>query len=93
MEENNLIFGIRSVMEALKAGKEIDKILIKKDLQGELAHELFAAVKGMNIFIQRVPIEKINRITRKNHQGVIAFISPVSYLRLENIVPTHYDEG
>ena len=56
MEENNLIFGIRSVMEALKAGKEIDKILIKKDLQGELAQELFAAVKGMNIFIQRVPI-------------------------------------
>ena len=50
MEENNLIFGIRSVMEALKAGKEIDKILIKKDLQGELAQELFAAVKGMNIF-------------------------------------------
>ena len=93
MEENNLIFGIRSVMEALKAGKEIDKILIKKDLQGELAQELFAAVKGMNIFIQRVPIEKINRITRKNHQGVIAFISPVSYLRLENIVPTLYEEG
>lgn len=93
MEENNLIFGIRSVMEALKAGKEIDKILIKKDLQGELAQELFAAVKGTNIFIQRVPIEKINRITRKNHQGVIAFISPVSYLRLENIVPTLYEEG
>ena len=91
--EENLIFGIRSVMEALKAGKEIDKILIKKDLQGELAQELFAAVKGMNIFIQRVPIEKINRITRKNHQGVIAFISPVSYLRLENIVPTLYEEG
>ena len=93
MEENNLIFGIRAVMEALKAGKEIDKILIKKDLQGELAQELFAAVKGTNIFIQRVPIEKINRITRKNHQGVIAFISPVSYLRLENIVPTLYEEG
>ena len=78
MEENNLIFGIRAVMEALKAGKEIDKILIKKDLQGELAQELFAAVKGTNIFIQRVPIEKINRITRKNHQGVIAFISSVT---------------
>ena len=93
MEENNLIFGIRAVMEALKAGKEIDKILIKKDLQGELAQELFAAVKGTNIFIQRVPIEKINRITCKNHQGVIAFISPVSYLRLENIVPTLYEEG
>ena len=49
--------------------------------------------QGTNIFIQRVPIEKINRITRKNHQGVIAFISPVSYLRLENIVPTLYEEG
>ena len=61
-----MIFGIRAVIEAVEAGKDIDKILIKKDLQGELVQELFASVKGQNIVVQRVPIEKINRITRKN---------------------------
>ena len=52
-----------------------------------------AELKGTEIFVQRVPVEKINRITRKNHQGVIAFISPVSYTRLENVVPSLYEEG
>ena len=80
-----MIFGIRAVIEAVEAGKDIDKILIKKDLQGELVQELFASVKGQNIVVQRVPIEKINRITRKNHQGVVAFISAVTYQKLENI--------
>lgn len=93
MEQNNLVFGIRAVIEAVKAGKEIDKILVKKDLQGDLAQELMAELKGTDIFVQRVPVEKINRITRKNHQGVIAFISPVSYTRLENVVPSLYEEG
>lgn len=88
-----MIFGIRAVIEAIEAGKEIDRILIKKELQGELVQELFAVLKGRNIVAQRVPVEKINRMTRKNHQGVIAFISAVSYQRLEDIVPALYEEG
>ena len=77
-----MIFGIRAVIEAVEAGKEIDKILVKKDLQGDLAKELFDLIKGRGFFVQRVPVERLNRITRKNHQGVIAFISAVSYQRL-----------
>lgn len=88
-----MIFGIRTVIEAIEAGKEIDKILVKKDLQGELAKELFAAVKGTNIIVQRVPIERINRITRKNHQGVVAFVSAVTYQHLADIVPSLYEDG
>lgn len=53
MEQNNLVFGIRAVIEAIKAGKEIDKILVKKDLQGDLAQELMAELKGTEIFVQR----------------------------------------
>lgn len=79
MERNEMIFGIRAVIEAVEAGKDIDKILIKKDLQSDLAQELFAAVRGRNIVVQKVPIEKINRMSRKNHQGVLAFISAVTY--------------
>ena len=80
---NEMIFGVRAVLEALDAGKEIDKILIKKDIQSELSRELFAALKGRTIPVQRVPVEKLNRITRKNHQGVIAFVSAVEYASIE----------
>ena len=93
MEKNEMIFGIRAVIEAVEAGKEIDKILIKKDLQGDLAKELFDLIKGRGFFVQRVPIERLNRITRKNHQGVIAFISAVSYQRLGDIIPSLFEEG
>ena len=72
-----MIFGIRAVIEAIEAGKEIDKILIRKELQGDLAKELFDLIKGRGFLVQRVPVERLNRITRKNHQGVVAFISSV----------------
>ena len=90
---NEMIFGVRAVLEALDAGKEIDKILVKRDIQSELSRELFAALKGRTIPVQRVPVEKLNRITRKNHQGVIAFISAVEYASIETVVPTLFEEG
>ena len=90
---NEMIFGVRAVLEALEAGKEVDKILVKRDIQSELSRELFAALKGRNIPVLRVPVEKLNRITRKNHQGVIAFISAVEQARVDTLVPTLYEEG
>lgn len=88
-----MIFGIRAVAEAISAGKEVDKILIRKDLSGELAGELFSLIKGSDIVVQRVPQEKLNSITRKNHQGVIAFISPINYQPIEEIVASLYEQG
>lgn len=93
MERNEMIFGIRAVIEAVEAGKDIDKILVKKDLQSDLAQELFAAVRGRNIVVQKVPVEKINRMSRKNHQGVLAFISAITYQHLDDIVSGLYEEG
>ena len=93
IEKDQYRFGIRAVIEAIQSGKEIDKLLIKKDINGELISELFALVKEMHIPVQRVPIEKINRITRKNHQGVIAFLSAVTYYKLDDVVPVFYEEG
>lgn len=93
IEKNEMIFGLRAILEALEAGKDIDKILVKKDLQGELAKELFAALKGTGIPVQRVPIERLNRITRKNHQGAIAFMSAVTCQQAENLVPSLFEEG
>lgn len=93
MEENKYIFGIRAVIEAIEAGKEIDKILVKKDLASDLADELLRVARENKVVVQKVPVEKINRVTRKNHQGVLAFLSAVTYYRLEHLVPQLYEDG
>ena len=93
MENTNFIFGIRATIEAVRSGKTIDKLLIKKGLQGELYKELFELVKEHKLNNQSVPEEKLNRITRKNHQGVIAFISPVPFYDLEEIIARTYENG
>lgn len=93
MDRNDYIFGIRPVIEAIEAGKDIDKILVKKDLSGELINELYDVVKRYRILIQRVPLEKINRITKKNHQGVVAILSSVTYSNISNVMPEIYENG
>ena len=93
LDKSEMIFGVRAVIEAIQAGKEIDKILVKKDIQSDLSKELFAALKGTLIPVQRVPVERINRITRKNHQGVVAFISSVTYQKTEDLVPFLFEQG
>lgn len=93
MKEKEMIFGIRAVIEAAEAGKDIDKVLVKRELSGELFKELQEVLRRYEIPMQRVPLERIDRITRKNHQGVIAFTSAVTYQKLEQIVPFLYEEG
>lgn len=91
--EKDMIFGIRAVIEAIQAGKEIDKILMRRDMTSELSRELFAALNGMQVPVQYVPLEKLNKLTVKNHQGAIAFISPVAYQCIEDIIPGIYEQG
>ncbi|MGL5261009.1 MAG: 23S rRNA (guanosine(2251)-2'-O)-methyltransferase RlmB [Bacteroides sp.] len=93
VDKNEIIFGVRAVIEAVEAGKEIDKILVKKDIQSDLSKELFTALRGKSIFVQRVPADRLNRITRKNHQGVIAYIAAVTYQTVEDLVPFIYEQG
>lgn len=93
MTENDYIFGIRAVLEAIEAGKQIDKLLIRKGLQGPLADELNATIRRHHIPAQRVPQERLDRINRGNNQGVIASISPVAYHKLSTLVARLYDEG
>ena len=57
LQSNEYIFGIRAVIEAIASGKEIDRILIKKDLSGELSSELFQIIKEYKVLTQRVPVE------------------------------------
>lgn len=94
MQSTDYIFGIRAVIEAIESGKDIDKIFIRKDLSGgDLSDELFALIKAHRLVVQRVPIERLNKITRKNHQGVIAMLSAITYHSLGNLVPMLFEDG
>lgn len=93
IDKSQVVFGIRAVIEAIESGKQVDKVLMKKDLDGELARELLSVTREYNVPVQRVPVERINKVTRKNHQGVIAFMAAVDYYHVDDIVPALYDEG
>ena len=85
-KDESKLFGIHAVMEAIKSGKTVDKIFLQKGLQGELSRELIILLREHKIAPNTVPIEKLNKLTRKNHQGVVAFIAPVDFHDLEELV-------
>ena len=91
--EKDMIFGTRAVIEAIRAGKEIESLLIQKDLQNELIQELKETAAEHGVPYVRVPVEKLNRVTRKNHQGVVCFLSPIIYASLDNVVNSAFSEG
>ncbi len=88
-----LLFGIHPIKEALQAGKTIDKVLIQKNLQGESYQNLLSELRKKNVKIQYVPIEKLNKVTRKNHQGIIAYVAPISFSTLDEIINFSYSDG
>ena len=86
MEKEHLIFGIRAIIEAIQAGKEVDKVFVQKEISGELMKDLMKVMKRGNINFTYVPVEKLNRLTPNNHQGAVATISPIGFMDLEQLV-------
>jgi 23S rRNA (guanosine2251-2'-O)-methyltransferase len=93
MEEENLIFGTRAVIEALNAGKDIEKILIQKGLSNELYSQLRQALRGQTVPLQFVPPEKLKRITDKNHQGVVAYLTEITYYNAGELLNGVFEKG
>jgi len=93
MKKDPFIFGIRPTIEAIKSGKEIDRVLLQKNLKGEAFRELFNLVRELEIPFQFVPTEKLNRLSKQNHQGVIAYVTEISYQKIEEILPWLYEQG
>ncbi len=87
------IFGTRAIIEGIRNDANINKLFLKKNIGGELGQELLDLARKREIPFQYVPVEKLNKITMKNHQGAIAFTSPVPYHKIENILPALYEEG
>jgi 23S rRNA (guanosine2251-2'-O)-methyltransferase len=92
-DNKEVIFGIRPTIEAINSGKEIEKLLIQKEQHSVLINELMVVASMHKIPVIRVPVEKLNSITRKVHQGVICFISPITYASLDNVISETYQKG
>ena len=88
-----MIFGIRAVIEAIEAGKVLDKVLLRRDMTSSIGRELLQKLDGTGTPVQKVPMEKLNQFTDKNHQGVIAFLSPIEFTPLDSLVQSLYDAG
>jgi 23S rRNA (guanosine2251-2'-O)-methyltransferase len=93
MNNVSKIFGIRAVMEALKSEKTLDKVFVQKGLRGELFQELEHLLRKKGVNVSYVPVEKLNKLTKKNHQGVVAQISPIEYHELDSLIMNVFESG
>ena len=92
-DDDEFIFGVRAVIEAIKANREINKIMIQKGMNKDLFQELKDTLVDKNYYLQFVPVEKLNKVTENNHQGVIAYVAPVAYHKVEDLVEKMLEEG
>jgi len=86
MKDNTQIYGLRAIIEAINANETIDKIYLQKGLKGELFTELETQLKKKNINYSYVPVEKLNKLTKNNHQGAVGKISPIKFHDLDTLV-------
>ena len=92
-KKSNIIYGIRTVIEAVKSGQHLERVFIQKNLKGDLYKELMLNLHNSSTPLSKVPAERIQKFTRQNHQGVVALISPVQYHNLEHLIPQLYEQG
>ena len=91
-KNKDLIYGTRAVIEAIQAGSEIEKVFINIQ-SNDLHRELLGMMHSQKIPYNKVPYEKLNRLTRKNHQGVVAFLSPIQYHTVDDIINKAFSDG
>jgi 23S rRNA (guanosine2251-2'-O)-methyltransferase len=93
MDKKDMIYGTRAVIEAIRAGREVEKIMIQTGLSNDLIKELMALAKQHNVPVLSTHADKLKRLSTKNHQGVISILSAVSFASLDNIIHKAYEEG
>ncbi|HEX8326143.1 MAG TPA: 23S rRNA (guanosine(2251)-2'-O)-methyltransferase RlmB [Hymenobacter sp.] len=89
----DMLFGLRPILEALNAGRTLEKIFLLRGTKNSLVTDISTAARAAGIQVQMVPVEKLDNLTRKNHQGAVAFVSPIDYAPLDNIVSGLFEEG
>ena len=93
MKKDTLIFGIRAIIEAIKSGETVDKVFVQKGARSELFQELEQLLRAEGINISYVPVEKLNRLTKGNHQGAVAQISPIAFHDIDDLVMQVFESG
>ncbi len=93
MKDDQQIFGIRAIIEAIQSGTAIDKVFIQKDVQGDLMKDLMKVMKQKSVNFSYVPVEKLNRLTSNNHQGAVASISPIGFVEIESLIERVMESG
>ncbi|MBK9146357.1 MAG: 23S rRNA (guanosine(2251)-2'-O)-methyltransferase RlmB [Flavobacteriales bacterium] len=93
MRDKELICGAHAVIEAIRAGKNVEKLLLRREAGGEGIREIRALALERGIPWQPVPVEKLDRLTRTEHQGVIALLSPVDEQDLDEVIAQAYERG
>ncbi len=89
----DMIFGLRPILEALMAGRTLDKVFLLRATKNSMTQDITALAREAGVPVSMVPVEKLDNITRKNHQGAVAFVSPIDYMPLDNILAGLYEEG
>lgn len=93
MEKVTQVFGTRAIIEAIHSGKTIEKVFLQKGVRNEVFNELEQLIRQEGITSSYVPIEKLNRLTRGNHQGAVANISPIAYYDLDELITQTFEKG
>lgn len=92
-DKSEMIFGSRPILEALSAGKELEKVFLLRGTRNPTTDEIVSLAKSREVPVVTVPVEKLNKLTRKNHQGAVALISPITYQPLSEIVTSLFEQG
>lgn len=93
IDKEKLLYGRHPVIDAVKNGMSVDKIILSQAIKGEFAKEVRDLCKMADIPLQVAPKERLDKITKKNHQGIIGFLSHIKYLQIEDVFPMIYDKG
>lgn len=93
LKKESKMYGYQPVLEAIRSGKEIEKLFLLKTLHPSKSQEIRKLATEHNIPFQFVPKEKLNRLTRQNHQGVVALVSAVEYVEMKGLIPTLFESG
>ncbi|MBC7448663.1 MAG: 23S rRNA (guanosine(2251)-2'-O)-methyltransferase RlmB [Hymenobacteraceae bacterium] len=91
--KDEMIFGIRPVQEALLAGQALERVFVQRELKSPLGADVLEAARKLNVPVQEVPVEKLNALTRKNHQGVVAMLSVIDYAPLQEVITAAFEAG
>gem|GEM_PF-7937 len=89
----DLIFGLRPIMEALNAGRTLDRIFLLRGTKNSLTQDISALAREANVPVSLVPLEKLEGLTRKNHQGAVAFVSPIEFAPLDSLLAGLFEKG